>query len=203
MPRAGRQAGDGEEEGPEADHPGRAEQLAGEDVVRVRGVAPAAGLRADVEAAGGSPRRRLYVVCGGYLKFARRHPERYRTMFGGFWTPDLDDSSLTSQDLVALGADTMRILVEALGDCVEAGESTSTDVPADAVALWVGLHGFAHQRAVSPSFAWPEGIAARVITALAHLVDDPAAWFVGPHGLSVSRAVRRRVKRAPVAGCRK
>ncbi|MFW3461921.1 hypothetical protein ACN24M_13800 [Streptomyces microflavus] len=42
---------------------------------------------------------------------------------------------------------------------------------ADAVALWVGLHGFAHQRAASPSFPWPEGIADRVITASAHLVD--------------------------------
>ncbi|MET9977756.1 TetR-like C-terminal domain-containing protein [Streptomyces microflavus] len=75
----------------------------------MRGVAPAAGLRADVEAAGGSPWRRLYAVCDGYLEFARCRPERYRTMFGGFWMPDLDDSSLISQDLAALGADTMRL----------------------------------------------------------------------------------------------
>ncbi|MFI1222476.1 MULTISPECIES: TetR/AcrR family transcriptional regulator [unclassified Streptomyces] len=138
----------------------------------------AAGLRAAVEEAGDSPRRRLHAVCDAYLAFGRLHPERYRTMFGGLWMPDLDGSSVTAGDLAALGAESMRILVDALGDCVEAGESTSTDVPADAVALWVGLHGLAHQRAVSPSFPWPEGIAARVITPLAHLTDDgvePAA----------------------------
>ncbi|MFF0058186.1 TetR-like C-terminal domain-containing protein [Streptomyces microflavus] len=25
----------------------------------------------------------VYAVCDGYLEFARCHPERYRTMFGG------------------------------------------------------------------------------------------------------------------------
>ncbi|MEV4997531.1 hypothetical protein [Streptomyces niveus] len=39
---------------------------------------------------------------------------------------------------------------------------------------WLGLHGLAHQRAVSPAFRWPPGIAERVITALAHFTDDGA-----------------------------
>ena len=38
-----------------------------------------------------------------YLEFARRHPGRYRTMFGGLWMPDLEASSLTEADLHALG----------------------------------------------------------------------------------------------------
>jgi AcrR family transcriptional regulator len=128
-------------------------------------------LRSLVEEAGDSPRQRLYAVCHAYLDFARDHPERYRTMFGGLWMPELDDSSLTEADLAALGADSMRILTDALADCAAAGESTSTDPTADAVALWVGLHGLAHQRAVSPAFHWPEGIAERIIAALAHLND--------------------------------
>ncbi|MFJ8748426.1 TetR/AcrR family transcriptional regulator [Streptomyces sp. NPDC102441] len=128
-------------------------------------------LRAAVAEAGDDPRRRLYAVCHAYLEYARLHPERYRTMFGGLWIPDLAGSSLTEQDLATLGAESMQILIDALADCARTGSVTSTDVSADAVALWVGLHGLAHQRAVSPSFPWPEGIADRVITALAH-VDE-------------------------------
>ncbi|MFJ4841523.1 TetR/AcrR family transcriptional regulator [Streptomyces sp. NPDC088746] len=115
------------------------------------------------------PRRRLYAVCNTYLEFARLHPERYRTMFGGLWVPDLGDSSLTRQDLATLGMETMQILVDTLGDCVAGGYSTSKDPSADAVALWLGLHGLAHQRAVTRAFPWPEDIEDRIITTLAHL----------------------------------
>ncbi|MEV1026151.1 TetR/AcrR family transcriptional regulator [Streptomyces sp. NPDC050264] len=121
--------------------------------------------------AGGDPRRRLLAVCETYLDFAGRHPQRYRTMFGGLWTPSLGDSSLTETDLVTLGAPCMLVLVAALGDCVAAGSVTSTDVSADATALWVGLHGLAHQRVVSPSFPWPQDITERLITSLAHLAE--------------------------------
>ncbi|MFG2538163.1 TetR/AcrR family transcriptional regulator [Streptomyces sp. NPDC048511] len=126
-------------------------------------------LRSILDETGDGPRRRLYAVCNAYLEFARLHPERYRTMFGGLWVPDLGESSLTTQDLATLGMETMQILVDALGDCVAAGQSTSTDPSADAVALWLGLHGLAHQRAVTRAFPWPEGIADRIITTLAHL----------------------------------
>ncbi|MEU2680820.1 TetR/AcrR family transcriptional regulator [Streptomyces sp. NPDC007107] len=126
-------------------------------------------LRSILDETGDGPRRRLYAVCNAYLEFARLHPERYRTMFGGLWVPDLGESSLTTQDLATLGMETMQILVDVLGDCVAAGQSTSTDPSADAVALWLGLHGLAHQRAVTRAFPWPEGIADRIITTLAHL----------------------------------
>lgn len=128
-------------------------------------------LRSAVEKAGSDPRQRLYAVCTAYLDFARVHPERYRTMFGGLWIPDLDSSSLTEADMAALGDGTMEILVAALADCAAAGQSAGTDPPGDAVALWLGLHGLAHQRAVSPSFPWPDGIADRIIIALARLND--------------------------------
>ncbi|MDX3430719.1 TetR/AcrR family transcriptional regulator [Streptomyces sp. ME01-18a] len=126
-------------------------------------------LRSILDETGDGPRRRLYAVCNAYLEFARLHPERYRTMFGGLWVPDLGESSLTTQDLATLGMETIQILVDALGGCVAAGQSTSTDPSADAVALWLGLHGLAHQRAVTRAFPWPEDIADRIITTLAHL----------------------------------
>ncbi|GAA2942574.1 TetR/AcrR family transcriptional regulator [Streptomyces flavovirens] len=104
-------------------------------------------LRTAVEAADAEPRERLMAVCQGYLRFAQAHPGRYRTMFGGLWAPDPNESSVTQEDLAALGLASMRRLTEALRDCVAAGAATSTDVSADAVALWLGLHGLAHQRA--------------------------------------------------------
>jgi AcrR family transcriptional regulator len=122
-------------------------------------------------AAGDDPRTRLFAVCTRYLEFARRHPGRYRTMFGGLWMPDLEASSLTEADLHALGQVSMEVLVEVLGGCVAAGIATTTDVSADAVALWVGLHGLAHQQSVTVSFPWPADIAERLVVALAHLTD--------------------------------
>ncbi|WP_026851242.1 TetR/AcrR family transcriptional regulator [Glaciibacter superstes] len=138
-------------------------------VVQQEFTALEAGLRSSAERAGDGPSQRLRAVCDTYLEFAQSHPERYRTMFGGLWVPDLSSSSLTEKDMVTLGDSAMQVFVEALGDCVAAGQSASTEVPADAVALWVGLHGLAHQRAVSPSFPWPDDIADRIINALAHL----------------------------------
>jgi AcrR family transcriptional regulator len=122
-------------------------------------------------AAGDDPRTRLFAVCTRYLEFARRHPGRYRTMFGGLWMPDLEASSLTEADLHALGQVSMDVLVEVLGGCVAAGIATTTDVSADAVALWVGLHGLAHQQSVTVIFPWPADIAERLVVALAHLTD--------------------------------
>ncbi|MFD3314606.1 TetR/AcrR family transcriptional regulator [Streptomyces sp. NPDC058694] len=129
-------------------------------------------LRTAVDAEGDAPRERLTALCRSYLEFAQAHPGRYRTMFGGVWMPDLNESSVTEEDVVTLGQSSMRRLAEALQDCVTAGCATSTDVSADTVALWLGLHGLAHQRAAAPSFPWPPDIAERVITALAHFTDE-------------------------------
>ncbi|MDT7668253.1 MAG: hypothetical protein QOC74_1036, partial [Pseudonocardiales bacterium] len=46
------------------------------------------------------------------------------------------------------------------------------DLSADAVALWLGLHGLAHQQSVTVSFPWPPDITERLVVALAHLTDD-------------------------------
>jgi AcrR family transcriptional regulator len=131
-----------------------------------------AELRAELEVAGADPRARLFALCLGYLTYARTHPGRYRTMFGGLWMPDLEASSLTEADMHALGEPSLRLLADALGDCVAAGIATTTDLSADAVALWLGLHGLAHQQSVTVSFPWPPDIAERLVGALAHLADD-------------------------------
>lgn len=126
-------------------------------------------LRAAAAAAGDSPRERLLAVCHAYLDFARSRPQRYRTMFGGVWTPTPGESSIVAADLTTLGSESLTLLAEALTDCVAAGISASTDPPGDAVAVWLGLHGLAHQRAVTHGLPGPPDIDDRVITALAQL----------------------------------
>ncbi|MGC7095147.1 TetR/AcrR family transcriptional regulator [Amycolatopsis lurida] len=131
-----------------------------------------AALREAADSGGEDPRQRLFAVCHAYLDLAQSHPERYRTMFGGLWMPDLGESSVTAENLSSLGDESLALFARVLGDCVEAGQATSTDLPADAVALWLGLHGLAHQRAVTRAFPWPDDIAERLIGALAHLKDE-------------------------------
>ncbi|MGW7354819.1 TetR/AcrR family transcriptional regulator [Streptomyces sp. NPDC054784] len=142
------------------------------DVVRQAFAALADELRAAHGAAGGDPGRRLHAVCRAYLAFAHDHPERYRVMFGGAWHPVRDpaDPDPAALDAAPYGGEATRLLADCLDDCVAAGCCASTDPAADAVALWLGLHGFAHQRAVSDAFAWPDDIVRRLASPLSHLV---------------------------------
>lgn len=92
-------------------------------------------------------------------------------MFDGGWDGGavVGTSSITATEVTGLGQDALQILADRLRACVDAGSSTSTDVRADAVALWLGLHGLAHQRAVVPGFPWPADVAERVVAALSRL----------------------------------
>jgi len=119
----------------------------------------------------GGPAARLRAVCGAYLDFAATRPQRYRVMFDGLWNAAaaLDSATVTPAEVHELGQEALTVLVGALQDCVAAGASTSDDVAADAVALWLGLHGLAHQRAVTAAFPWPADIARRLVDSLAHL----------------------------------
>lgn len=137
-------------------------------VVR-RAFADLAGvLRSAVDVAGPGPRDRLSALCHAYLEYAREHPERYRTMFGGLWMPSLD-ASVSEKDLSGLGTESLRLLRRALEDCATDGSSATTDAENDTYALWLGLHGVAHQRAVTRVFPAPEDVGDRMITALARL----------------------------------
>jgi AcrR family transcriptional regulator len=127
-------------------------------------------IRSAIHAAGDDPRLRLDAACNAYVDFAGSHPERYRTMFGGIHNPGGNHHGGISDDPAALGAEAMRILTDTLTDCVAAGRSTSTNPGADASALWVGLHGLAHQHAVTTSYPWPADIVHRIAAPLSHLV---------------------------------
>jgi AcrR family transcriptional regulator len=136
-------------------------------------------LRTAVADAAETPRDRLLAACHAYLNFAQSRPQRYRTMFGGLWTPTPGESSISVEDLTTLGDESLTLLADTLAGCVAAGDSTSTDPPGDTVALWLGLHGLAHQRAVTHRLPGPPDIDDRIITALAHLTT-PAAPVDAP-----------------------
>ena len=120
---------------------------------------------------GGDPADRLRAACLAYLDFAATRPQRYRVMFGGLWNAAdaLDSAAVTAAEVTELGRDALGVFITELDACVAAGSSTSTDTAADAIALWLGLHGLAHQRAVTAAFPWPADITERLITSLAHL----------------------------------
>ncbi|GAA2271373.1 hypothetical protein GCM10010145_54560 [Streptomyces ruber] len=142
-------------------------------VVRREFAALEAHLRAAAREAGDGPRARLYALCRAYLAYAQDHPGRYRTMFGGLWMPTLGDSSLTEEELTTLGDGALRLLGDALADCVAAGQSSAADPQLDAVTLWVCLHGLAHQVAATRVFPGPEkSVADAIITRVARLNDD-------------------------------
>lgn len=113
-----------------------------------------------IDAAGNDPGLRLETACRTYVDFAENHPERYRVMFG----------SAGATEPGATAVEALQILTDTLTDCVTAGRSTSADPDADANALWLGLHGLAHQHAVAAAYPWPADIVARVATPLSHLV---------------------------------
>lgn len=138
------------------------------------GAAPTSGGADGADGPDGAEAR-LRAACAAYLHFAATRPQRYRVMFGGVWNAvdAVDSAAVSAAEVTALGQAALAVLVTALDDCVAAGRSTSTDTVADAIALWLGLHGLAHQRAVLRAFPWPADIAERLVTPLAHLPGGP------------------------------
>lgn len=92
-------------------------------------------------------------------------------MFGGVWNAAraVEEGGITEDQAAGMGQEALAQLVSGIQECVDAGLSTSTDAFADAIALWVGLHGLAHQRTAAPAFPWPPDLAERLTTSLAHL----------------------------------
>ena len=81
-----------------------------------------------------------------------------------------ESAQITDADLDSLGAEALTLLADVLGACVDQGIAHgSDDLYGDAVALRLGLHGLAHQRAVVRKMPGPADVGERLITALAHL----------------------------------
>jgi AcrR family transcriptional regulator len=113
------------------------------------------------KSAGQDPAGRLIAGCEAYLAFGLEHPARYGVLFSTQRpaAPDYPKPVMIGPDrrpVPGFGAETFALLVQAIQDCVTAGVSASTDVVADATAVWVALHGTVSLRTALPRFPWPD-----------------------------------------------
>lgn len=111
--------------------------------------------------AGQDPAGRLVAGCEAYVAFGLQHPARYSMLFSAQRpaAPDYPEPVPIGPDgrpAPEFGAQSFALLVEAIQDCVTAGVSASTDVVADATAVWVALHGTVSLRTALPRFPWPD-----------------------------------------------
>ena len=117
--------------------------------------------------AGQDPAGRLVAGCEAYVTFGLEHPARYGVLFS-MQRPAAPDYCKPvpigpeGRPVLEFGAETFALLVQAIEDCVTSGVSASTDVVADATAVWVALHGTVSLRAALPGFPWPPDPAASV-----------------------------------------
>jgi AcrR family transcriptional regulator len=101
------------------------------------------------------PVERLYAGCRAYLGYAAARPQRYRLIF--HQTTVKAGERETDPAARAQGPAALDELVQGIAQCAQAGRSASTDPFADAVAIWVALHGLATLLpATPPDFPWPE-----------------------------------------------
>ena len=95
------------------------------------------------------------------MAFGLEHPARYGVLFSRQRpaAPDYCKPVPIGPDgrpVLEFGAEAFALLVQAIEDCVTAGVSASTDVVADATAVWVALHGTVSLRTALPRFPWPD-----------------------------------------------
>ena len=118
-------------------------------------------IEAGAESAGQDPVGRLVGGCEAYVKFGLEHPARYGVLFSErrLGMQDYCEPVQLSPDgkpVLEFGAESFALLVQAIEDCLEAGASASTDVVADATAVWVAMHGIVTLRTALPGFPWPD-----------------------------------------------
>lgn len=114
-----------------------------------------------VDSAGDDPVGRLVAGCEAYVAFGFEHPARYGVLFSERRVAAADYCKPVSfgpdgRPVLEFGAESFALLVEAIGGCVKAGASTSTDVVADGTAVWVAMHGTVSLRTALPGFPWPD-----------------------------------------------
>lgn len=94
------------------------------------------------------PLERLRIGGLGCLRFAREQPATYRLLFSRH-------RPSAFSGIGARAAADHEITVEAIAGCGPHGRPADADARADALLLWLGLHGAADLRPSHPRFAWP------------------------------------------------
>jgi AcrR family transcriptional regulator len=126
-----------------------------------------AAITRGTDLAGDDPVDRLIGGCQAYVTFGLEHPARYAVLFSARRMAAQDyqpappaapaDHGAVGPPPLAVGAEAFALLVDAIKACVTAGASASSDVVADATAVWVALHGTVSLRtSLSGRFPWPD-----------------------------------------------
>jgi AcrR family transcriptional regulator len=133
-------------------------------------------IRRGADAAGDDPADRLVAGCEAYASYGLAHPARYAVLFARHRTPPPGYCTPVAfgpegRPVLEFGAEAFALLVQSIDDCVRAGVSASTDVVADATAVWVALHGMVSLRTTLPGFPWPDppGFVRHLVLSLAHV----------------------------------
>jgi AcrR family transcriptional regulator len=121
------------------------------------------------------PVERLIAGSQAYVSFGLENPGLYATLFSrehldpGFEPPP----QFPFEELPPVGGDGFALLVDGIRECVDAGLSSSTDVFADATAVWVALHGTVSVWTTMCDGPWPgdNDFVRRLVLVLAHI--DP------------------------------
>jgi AcrR family transcriptional regulator len=118
-------------------------------------------IQTGTESAGQDPAGRLVAGAEAYVAFGLGHPARYGVLFSErrMAAKDYCEPIPIGPDgrpVLDFGAESFALLIDGIEACVTAGESASTDVVADATAVWVALHGTVSLRAALPLFPWPD-----------------------------------------------
>ena len=122
------------------------------------------------------PIDRLVAGTEAYVSFGLENPGAYGLLFTranlgpGFGSPP----QFPFRELPPIGGEGFGLLVDSIRDCVEAGVSTSTDVFADATAVWVALHGTVSLWSSMCAGPWPNGrdFVRRLTLSLARIRPD-------------------------------
>jgi AcrR family transcriptional regulator len=120
----------------------------------------AAAVEQGSAAASQDPVARLVAGCEAYVSFGLAHPARYGVLFSSHSRPPEEYCAPVplgpdGRPVLEFGAEAFALLVQGIEDCVGAGASGSTDVVADAIAVWVALHGAVTLRTALPGYPWP------------------------------------------------
>ncbi|MGO9082654.1 MAG: TetR/AcrR family transcriptional regulator [Streptosporangiaceae bacterium] len=116
---------------------------------------------AGIAAAGPDPEQRLVAGCQAYVTFGLAHPARYAVLFAERRTATGEYCRQVAlgpdgHPVLEFGAESFALLLHGIEECARAGRSASTDILADATAVWVALHGTVTLRTALPGFPWPE-----------------------------------------------
>ena len=118
-------------------------------------------VKAAQAAVSNDPVDRLLAGCQAYLDYGLGHPARYGLLFSpqgmtpeGYCQPV--PVGPDGHPELPFGGESFAQLMGGIQDCVDAGVSASTDVLADATAIWAAMHGAVTLRTGLPGFPWPE-----------------------------------------------